>query len=164
MTLTEQGLKDVDALPRGEAWTALDERKIMLLAWHMMHELSNSIATVLSKEGLIKTHVPPQHCFGFQWEGKLVPMYTTERRGSQDVVTSFWGERGWYMEDKLGGHLCMIDDVLFWLCDSIWSPGLIFLIALLGEASSAPKSRSEYAGQTRLVRSRARNGQALCAL
>jgi hypothetical protein len=111
VTLIEHDVKDVDALPRGEAWTALDERKIMLLAWHMMHELSNSVATVLSKQGLIKTHVPPQDCFGFMWEGETSSTYTTDRAPKPDRDRQRWGERGWYMEDKLGGHLCMVDIV-----------------------------------------------------
>jgi hypothetical protein len=83
----------------------------MLLAWHMMHELSNSVATVLSKQGLIKTHVTPNHCFGFQWQGKTSSTYKTDRAPKPGDDLETWGERGWYMEDKLGGHLCMVDEV-----------------------------------------------------
>ena len=83
----------------------------MLLAWHMMHELSHCLATVLWKRGLIKTHITPEHCVGFQWNGKAAAIYNPLIMRSECDREEAWGERGWYMEDKLGGHLHMIDDV-----------------------------------------------------
>ena len=111
----------------------------MVLAWHMMHELTNCSATVFYKEGLIKTYVPPRHCFGFQHNGDSCATYRGEHAVSAMGLKVVWGERGWFMEDKLGGHLCMIDDVYSRVrqdnsfCFSL----LILIITSSGEAAGA---------------------------
>ena len=101
-------------LPKGveSTWTEVDQKYIMLLAWHYMHELSHALATLLAEAGDIPDRLSPQKAAGFVAPGKKVASepYATVKSDNEGVIT-FLGERGWFLEDKLGGHLQMIDHV-----------------------------------------------------
>ena len=101
-------------LPKGveSTWTEIDQKYIMLLAWHYMHELSHALATLLAEANDIPDRLSPRKAMGFRQPGTEVAPepYSTVTYDVHAVFT-FLGERGWYLEDKLGGHLQMIDHV-----------------------------------------------------
>lgn len=84
----------------------------MLLAWHYMHELSHALATLLAEANDIPDRLSPQKAMGFRQPGLDLPPepYFDVKRDNTGTGV-FLGERGWYLEDKLGGHLQMIDHV-----------------------------------------------------
>ena len=99
-------------LPTGDenTWTPLDRRRIMLLAWHMMHELSHAIASVFAKMNMISQNRTPEQFEGFQ--GAPGRRYDSEVIIDEKGSTEKYGERGWWIEDKMGGHLRMKDEVM----------------------------------------------------
>ena len=97
----------VDKLPRGDrgSWTRVDKRYVMLVSWQLMHELAHAFGSLLASEHVIKDGITPTKATGF-----LLPngdfsdlLYSDQIEiGTLKRTT---GERGWYLEDKLGGHL-----------------------------------------------------------
>ena len=100
----------------------MDQRCIMLAAWHYMHELAHALATLLAEAEVISDRLSHARAMGFRAPGAKIALepYATVKSDIDGAVT-FVGERGWFLEDKLGGHLQMIDDVLPSRCPFFFS-------------------------------------------
>jgi len=80
----------------------------MILAWHIMHELAHAFGSVLANAEVIPYHRTPQKFSAFQ--GSHMSTYTVKSM-LPDGLFQFYGERGWWIEDKMGGHMRVKDDV-----------------------------------------------------
>lgn len=99
----------MNALPTGgeQTWTPLDKRRIMFLAWHIMHELAHAIGSVLANAEVIPYHRTPKKFTAFEAELEFYKSKCMLPNG----LMKFYGERGWWIEDKMGGHMRVKDDV-----------------------------------------------------
>ena len=80
-------------------WTANQRAYVLLVAWFIMHEMCHAIGSLLSAAGLLPTDATPTKATGFLKNGHPMTEFVSSRDGL------LCGERGWYMEDKLGGQL-----------------------------------------------------------
>ncbi|RKO90067.1 hypothetical protein BDK51DRAFT_46795, partial [Blyttiomyces helicus] len=93
--------KDIDLLlPRSPptSWTAVDKRGIFVISFWMLHEMCHAIASSLFVAGAIKDHLTPTSIVPFN----IIDYAKVEMlpSGFKKVLA---GERGYYVEEKLGG-------------------------------------------------------------
>ncbi|KAF9450879.1 hypothetical protein P691DRAFT_773542 [Macrolepiota fuliginosa MF-IS2] len=95
-------------LPCGEfdTWSPTSRRRVVHTSWILLHEMSHCLGTMLYSCGRIpREHTPPK-AIGFRRGSDKLPLaaYVEVRDGK------FYGEKGFYLEDKLGGILGFLDD------------------------------------------------------
>ncbi|KAJ3036909.1 hypothetical protein HDV00_002202 [Rhizophlyctis rosea] len=100
IVLTEQEVEGLPTTPISQ-WTAAEKAQAVFLLWVVVHELSHAIASILKADGHIVTTAEFQvKATGFMdGEDVLAEFQGVTKKGRVR------GERGWYMEDKLGGQL-----------------------------------------------------------
>ncbi|RKO94237.1 hypothetical protein BDK51DRAFT_26343 [Blyttiomyces helicus] len=95
--------KDVETfLPRtpASAWTPADLRAIFTIAWWMTHELCHAVGSSLYAAHAIKDHLTPRNIIPFT----RVSYAKTTMAPDGDIMV-LGGERGYWIEEKLGGVL-----------------------------------------------------------
>ncbi|KAI8818163.1 uncharacterized protein EV422DRAFT_192846 [Fimicolochytrium jonesii] len=97
---------DVKVLPTTaiHQWTHEERAFVMLLVWFLVHEMAHALVSVLERDGKITSSSTPSTATGFVHEERVLRQY--QGTSPEGYVT---GERGWFLEDRLGGHLKLLE-------------------------------------------------------
>lgn len=97
-------------LPKGTAsqWSIAEQSRVVLLAWFLIHELSHAVGSVLAYQKKIVAPGTPKKATAFAENGNINVKYV-----AWDEEGNITGERGWWMEDKLGGKVSLYVSCLF---------------------------------------------------
>ena len=72
------------------------------MAWFLLHELSHAVGSALASWKKIATPGTPKRATGFMKDGNINVKYV-----AWDESGDITGERGWWVEDKLGGKVSL---------------------------------------------------------
>ncbi|KAJ3055645.1 hypothetical protein HK097_009844 [Rhizophlyctis rosea] len=93
-------------LPKGAAalWSIAEQSRIVLVAWFLIHDLSHAVGSVLAYQKKIVAPGTPKKATAFAENGNINVKYV-----AWDEHGNMTGERGWWMEDKLGGKVSLYE-------------------------------------------------------
>jgi len=91
-------------LPKGTAarWSVPEQARVVLVAWFLIHELSHAAASFLAHQRKIVAPGTPKKATAFAEKGNINVKYV-----AWDEQGNITGERGWWMQDKLGGKVSL---------------------------------------------------------
>ncbi|KAF9454675.1 hypothetical protein P691DRAFT_786229 [Macrolepiota fuliginosa MF-IS2] len=99
-------------LPKGESsdWTKRERKRVVLFSWLVLHAVADALGSILHVRQVVdSTKLVPSSAIAFRVAKRSVLVWPTLKFLGGERNGRFYGNRAWWVEDKLGGMICLFE-------------------------------------------------------